>query len=354
MTAIFITQPGSYLKAKYHYFQVFQQNKLCLQIHSSQVSQITLFDNCRLQSQAASLAESLAIPVLFLDNQGNYLGRLQLESQHSAKYFQQQIKRTQNLNFTKTIAESIVRAYLHNCCVVLFHLTANHSTPKVEIAMEMLDLLIDDLPMADSIHALREYSTTGASLYYQSITELLAKAFNFQCTCRPHFDSIKSVLRLGNALLNQTIYGFVQSAGLNPNFGSLHLYCQDELSLIEDFALEFRPFLVDELVATLAISQILTPDDFTQPTKQGVISLHPAALKKFINHWQAKLQTEVTHLYAEKLSYRCCLEWQVREYIAYLLGDTEFYRPMLLKWNADTAISPISKQPKEQRVLVKL
>ncbi|MCL1474273.1 CRISPR-associated endonuclease Cas1 [Argonema antarcticum] len=354
MTAIYMTEPGTCLKVKHHYFQVFHQNKLCLQVHSSQVSKITLFGNCHLQPNAASLAQSLAIPVLFLDNQGNYLGRLQLESLHPAKYFPQQIKRAQNPNFPKTIAESIVRAYLHNCGIVLLRLSANHSTPKAEIAMEMLDLLIDDLPMADSIHALREYSTTAASLYYQAITELLAKAFNFQCTCRPHSHSINSVLRLGNALLNHTIYGFVQSAGLNPNFGNLHFYCQDELSLIEDFAVEFRPFLVDELVANLAISQILTPDDFTRPSQQDAISLYPATLKKFIKHWEEKLQTEVTHLYAGKLSYRRCLAWQVQEYIAYLLGDVEFYRPMLLKWDTDTAISPVSNQPTEQRILVKV
>lgn len=56
----------------------------------------------------------------------------------------------------------------------------------------------------------------------------------------------------------------------------------------------------------------------------------PHALKKFLKHWEEKLQSEVTHPHTgQKVVYRRALELQVREYISCLKGEVEVYRPMI-------------------------
>ncbi|BAU08379.1 hypothetical protein FIS3754_43230 [Fischerella sp. NIES-3754] len=95
---------------------------------------------------------------------------------------------------------------------------------------------------------------------------------------------------------------------------------------------EFRAQLVDSLVAYLINSNIFTEDDFTPPDEKGGVYLQPHALKKFLKHWEEKLQSELTHPNTGyKVSFRRCLELQVREYVACLMGEVKIYRPMIWK-----------------------
>ena len=58
----------------------------------------------------------------------------------------------------------------------------------------------------------------------------------------------------------------------------------------------------------------------------------PHALKKFLKHWEEKLQSEITHPHTEqKVPFRRVIELQVWEYVACLMGEVEVYRPMIWK-----------------------
>ncbi|MDX2211738.1 MAG: CRISPR-associated endonuclease Cas1 [Oculatellaceae cyanobacterium bins.114] len=100
-------------------------------------------------------------------------------------------------------------------------------------------------------------------------------------------------------------------------------------ALVSDLIEEFRAFVVDSLVLYLTNSAILNLEDFTPPDERGGVYLHPDALKRFLKHWEDKLQTEIVHPHSgHKVNYRRCMELQVWEYIACLIGDREIYRPM--------------------------
>ncbi|MEH1787408.1 MAG: CRISPR-associated endonuclease Cas1 [Nostoc sp.] len=53
--------------------------------------------------------------------------------------------------------------------------------------------------------------------------------------------------------------------------------------------------LIDSLVAYLINSKIFTSEDFTPPDEKGGVYVQPHALKKFLKHWEEKLQSEVRH-----------------------------------------------------------
>ena len=95
---------------------------------------------------------------------------------------------------------------------------------------------------------------------------------------------------------------------------------------------EFRAQIVDSFVSYLVNSKILLLEDFTSPDELGGVYLQPDALKKYLKHWEEKLYSEVTHPQTGyKVSLRRCIELQVREYIAALMGEVEVYRPMIWK-----------------------
>lgn len=355
MSTIYITDIQTKIKLKSPYLLVFHNQELRQKININQVSQIVLWGRCYLPREVASLALFRHIPILFVGNNGENLGRLEHRSKQQPQCLKYQKRRSLDHEFTFATAESIVRAKLHNCYVILQRLTTNKSTPIIKIASDLLLLLIDDLPMANSIYSLREYVTMAASFYYPALASLLPCGFGFKGRKKqPPTDGINCLLNLGYSLLHQKIEVLLQDLELHPNWGNLYSNSHHQSPLACDFMAEFRAPIVDELVTFLVMSEILTPSDFLPDAKQGGVSLNPGILKVFFQYWEDKLQTQVIHHNAGKVSYRHCLQLQLKEYIASLVGNTVSYRPMLLPINSPSAdVHPTEKQETKVLSLVK-
>ncbi|NEO98723.1 MAG: CRISPR-associated endonuclease Cas1 [Symploca sp. SIO2E9] len=327
------TDQGAYVKVRHQQFQVYCKYELRCQVPVNRVSHIVLFGCCHLSHGAVSLALRRRIPVMFLSNQGRYFGRLQTEGMAEVEYLAKQVQHSLNWEFSFRQAKSIVGAKLHNCRILLRRLNRRRKLDEVIKAIEDLAHWIEKVPTAESIEVLLGYEGQGAHVYFQGLGALIQEPFVFEKrTRRPPTDPINSMLSLGYTLVHQNLYSLVQAVGLHPHFGNLHVPRKNHPALISDLLEEFRAPIVDSLVVYLANSQIFKPEDFTPPDARGGVYLHPDALKKFLKHWQERLQTQVTHPHTGyKVSYHRCLELQVWEYIACLMEQQEVYRPMLSK-----------------------
>ncbi|MDY7014841.1 MAG: CRISPR-associated endonuclease Cas1, partial [Cyanobacteriota bacterium] len=331
MTTLYITDQGSYLKAQRYQFHVFHQKELRCQIPVNRVSHIILFGCCNVSHGAVRLALSRRIPVMYLSQRGRYFGRLETEGQAKVNYLAQQVKCAEDPEFCRLQAEAIVRAKLHNSRILLMRLNRRRRSDRAKQAIELLAQLIDDLPLAESMDALRGYEGKAATVYFQGLGSLFDEAFTFERrTKRPPTDPANSLLSLGYTLLSQNIHSFIEAIGLHTHFGNLHVPRDNHPALVSDLMEEFRARAVDSLVVYAINKKLFTPEDFTPPDERGGVYLHVDALKKFLKYWEEKLLGEMTHPYTGyKVSLRRCLELQVREYVACLMGDTDGYRPML-------------------------
>ena len=107
----------------------------------------------------------------------------------------------------------------------------------------------------------------------------------------------------------------------------MHREEHHELPLAWDFAAEFRAPIVDDLVLNFV-------RNLSKVNGNGNGKKHPnTILQSFLQHWEGKLRTFVLHPYAGEVTYRQCIDLQVREYVASLLGDVEYYRPLALKFH---------------------
>ncbi|MGB3691260.1 MAG: hypothetical protein WA865_11650 [Spirulinaceae cyanobacterium] len=97
--------------------------------------------------------------------------------------------------------------------------------------------------------------------------------------------------------------------------------------------LELGAVLVDSFVLQLVSDRIINYSNFTSPDEEGEIHLYPLPLRKFIKAWEAKLDSPIKHLRTGEVTYRHCIELQVKEYLACIMGIREFYRPMLCHAN---------------------
>lgn len=333
MTTLYITDQGAYLSIRNQQFQVFYQGELRIKVPANRVSHIVLFGCCNLSHGAVSCALRRRIPVLYLSQKGRYFGRLQTDGQARVEYLGRQVECSQNPEFTRRQAEVIVWAKLHNSRALLLKLNRRRPSKIALLSLESIAELMDKLPYAESMDALRGYEGKAATLYFQALGSLFTGSFAFEKrTKRPPTDPINSLMSLGYTLLSQNVCSFIELMGLHTHFGNLHVPRDNHPALVSDLMEEFRAQLVDSLVCYLVNSKILNSEDFTLPDERGGVFLQPHALKKFLKHWEEKLQSELTHPHTGyKVSFRRCLELQVREYIACLMGEVDTYRPMI--WN---------------------
>lgn len=323
MTTLYVTKPGSLVEISHRQFRVCYQQQTLEQIPIEQVTQIVLFTLTNLSRKAEVVILSRQIPVLFLSYQGVCLGRLEPQQQHQKKYWMQQVKCSQKTKFTRTVAESIIRAKLYNNHSLLLQLNHGNYTCETYQALEMLEILLKDLPAAKSVDELRGYDDTADNLYYQALFDILAVTF-FPT------DVIGNLLNLGYALLHQQMVVIIAQQGMESQISHLYPSTYHQLPLACDLMAEFRAPMVDKLVADLFTSVVLTLNDFTYLDERGHhLSVPPHTVQKFIQYWEQKLESKVTHPYAGKVTYRHCLELQVQQYLAFLLGEVGCYRTFL-------------------------
>ncbi|WP_017741215.1 CRISPR-associated endonuclease Cas1 [Scytonema hofmannii] len=335
MSTLYVTDQGAYLSVKNQQFQVFYQGELRIKLPVSRVSNVVLFGCCNVSHGAVSMALHRRIPIMYLSQKGRYFGRLQVEGDAKVEYLMRQVECCQNPDFTRRQAEAIVRAKLHNSRILLMRLNRRRKSQDVDetvikTAAHDLEVLMSKLPFAENMDMLRGYEGKAATIYFQALGSLFSGSFKFEKrTKRPPTDPINSMFSLGYTLLSQNVFSFVQTIGLHTHFGNLHVPRDNHPALVSDLVEEWRAS-VDSLVAYLVNSQIFTIDDFTLPDERGGVYFQPHALKKFLKHWEEKLQSELTHPHTgQKVVFRRAIELQVREYISCLKGEVEVYRPMV-------------------------
>lgn len=256
---------------------------------------------------------------------------MQTSGQAKTEYLIQQVEKSQDLEFVRRQASAIIQAKLQNSRVLLQRLNRRRRTEVATQAIEDLVTVIENVAQAETVESMLGYEGHGANLYFQAFASLLKGSFSFEKrTRRPPTDPVNSLLSLGYTLLSQNVHAMVEGVGLHTHFGNLHMPQGNRPSLVCDLMEEFRALVVDSLVSYLINSNIFAEEDFTPPDARGGVYLQPDALKRFLKHWEERLQKVVTHPHTQyKVSYRRCIELQVWEYISCLTGECEEYRPMV-------------------------
>ncbi|MDY6940255.1 MAG: CRISPR-associated endonuclease Cas1 [Cyanobacteriota bacterium] len=353
MSAIYISQPGSQLHIRNHQLEISHRGQLQQSIPLDDIDRIVLFGLCHLSRPTVRWVLGEQIPVLFIGEGGRDLGCL--EPQNHPKYFKTQLQRVLDCEFTRTIAQSLVRVKLHHQTTLLQQLHRECPTSDLRQTIGLLSLLADDLPAVRSLEDLRDSDATATTLYHATLVRTLARnlARNLACTltdtqplecCESHASrAIQWMLNLGYALLHQQIATLARNLGLDTEIAHLYLPSEHHQALACDLMSEFRPLLVDKLAISLARDNAIFPKDLTfkdvvsEDIAQHQTRTNPSrrtsvgckAIETFASHWEMQLQTLIVHPQAGTVSFDRSLELQVEEYLACILGDTESYQPLL-------------------------
>lgn len=179
MTTIYVAQPQTELKIQSRQLQIFQQQRFCFAVPLNRVNQVIVLGQQPWAQKAVNLALSLGIPVLYFEPNGQCIEYLK-PLEEPATHLRAQLERSHEISFIRSTAESVVRAKLHNACVLIQQQMSEASPAPVQQVLVLIQRLMDDLPLAPSLPVLKTYEETGTSFYRAALHRLMPDVFRRQ------------------------------------------------------------------------------------------------------------------------------------------------------------------------------
>lgn len=321
MSVVYITQQGAVVSKQGERLIVTHEAVPLLDQPLLHVSQVVLFGNITLTAPAASLLLNKRVEVVFLSCRGRYKGRLQPECSQTVDVRRNQYLLATDPSFCLRTARAFIQGKIHNA----IQLCLRHRDKRGGEHLGVLQRLARQIPRAVDIDVLRGYEGTAAAAYFARYRQLLKYDLGFtRRVRRPPTDPVNVLLSLGYTLLFNNVHAMINLVGLDPYQGFFHSERAGHAALVSDLMEEFRPLIVDSVVLWVINSRVLGKKDFVR--RGAGLSLKPDGLKKFLKHYEDRLQTRVVHpRRGERMTYLQTIEQQARLLVRVLRSEDAVY-----------------------------
>lgn len=239
------------------------------------IDSIQISSGAQITSDAVLLAVENEIEIIFVDRQGNPMGRLR-----SPRYGSVSSIRKGQLNFTAShaavdwIKDVLIRKIGNQQALMLLFGSDGQSGVSVQKNISRLDdyqskirSLNGDI-VNDIAPMLRGWEGQASRIYFSTINMYLPEKLRFESRAQhPAFDVTNAFLNYGYGMLYGRIEGALIKAGIDPYIGVLHRDDYNRPVLVYD-VIEIYRIWVDYVVYTLLAQDIVT-DEFYSVRSDG-------------------------------------------------------------------------------------
>jgi CRISPR-associated protein Cas1 len=316
--------------------QVKDGDSLKQEIRLGEVSQINLFGNVQLSTQAIQSFCSAEVPVCYFSQGGWFYGITNGLNARNVFLRHRQFVFAGHDSTTLSIARKLVVGKIRNQRTLL---QRNHIEPP-ETALRQLKSLAEKAETASEIDTLLGIEGSAARVYFSEFAGMLKSGedgdsahqgaptefcFDFtQRNRRPPRDPVNALLSLAYSILVKDLTITCYSLGFDPYWGFYHQPRFGRPALALDLMEPFRPLIADSVVLTAINTRMVTTADFIR-SGPGV-ALKPNGRKGFFRAYELRMDTLVTHpMFDYRLSYRRLLEIQARLLARFLNGEIDDY-----------------------------
>jgi CRISPR-associated protein Cas1 len=289
------------------------------------VSQVSLFGNVQVTTQALRAILERGVSVSLLSTGGWFYGRATGVESKNVELRIAQHRAMSDDEACLRLARGIVASKIRNSRTLL---RRNHAAPP-EVTLFELEQLAKKSENADSLPSLLGIEGTAARSYFATFSGMLkgvdAASFDLDGrNRRPPRDPINALLSLAYALLTKDFAQIIASAGLDALLGFFHQPRFGRPALALDLMEEFRPIIADSTVISAINNGVIEPADFiSHPTG---VALRPAGRRRFLLAYERRMDQLVTHpVFGYRVSYRRVLEVQARLFSRFLMGEIPSY-----------------------------
>lgn len=323
---MYVTEPGSVVGIDGGRFEVGRKGERARSVRIIDVSQLCVFGNVQVTTQALRECFARDIPVCFFSSGGWLQGMAEgLPSKHGELRRMQVVAASQG---GLEVSRIIVAGKIRNCRTFL----RRNGRPAPAEVIASLAQSAGSAATAESTATLLGVEGAAARVYFQAFPAMLrqelslpGQPFAFEGrNRRPPTDPVNCLLSYVYALLVKDLVATAWSVGFDPYIGLYHRPRFGRPALALDLAEEFRPLVADSVVVNLVNNGEIRPSDFI--VRAGGVSLTADGRRTVLASYERRLEVEVTHpVFRYKVTYRRVLEVQARILAAHLLGELPTY-----------------------------
>lgn len=337
-TTVYVKDQGAVVRKRGERLVVTKEQQQLMDLPLMHVRQLAVVGNVQLTTPAIAALLQNEVDVVFFSQRFKYRGRLVAGGSKFARLRHAQLQVMSDEARTLAIAQQVVMGKLTNQRVILQRRLASNGGPAsngaLQQGVEGINAMRRVAVRAESLDSLRGYEGKAGAYYFAGFRAMLHPGWGFERRAYyPPPDPINSALSLGYSLLLKDTVAAVQLVGLDPYLGFFHAIEYARPSLALDLMEEFRPILVDTLILELVQRQRLTPADFVRTgRKKRPIEMSDRGVQLLLRGYEERLATQVRHpVTRDQVSYRRCLELQVRQVANIVLGKKSQYVPVTIK-----------------------
>lgn len=324
--------------------QVRQRGKLVQEARIGEVSQVNLFGNVQLSTQALQSLCQTGKDIAYFSQGGWFYGMTRGMGLKNVFLRLAQFRRADDDGFALVQARAWVASKIRNQRTLL---QRNHVEPPRSALRQLRDLA-RQAEEANEFAGLLGTEGAAARLYFQSFAGMIkvggdeaagaddggegrtadgakVAAFDFRGrNRRPPRDPVNALLSFGYALLAKDLTILCHSIGFDPFVGYFHQPRFGRPALALDLMEEFRPLVVDSAVLTAINTRMVGAEDFVRAG--GAVALSGKGRGRFIRAYEQRMDALVTHpLFGYRVSYRRVMEIQARLLARVVTGEMRRY-----------------------------
>lgn len=369
---LYLNTPGLTVGKSGQVLKVKSKTTTVEEVRLRDVSQINLFGNIQLTTQAIQTACELEIPIAYFSMGGWFYGVTRGLGLTNIFVRREQFRLADNQGFALRFSQGLIEGKIRNQRTLLMR---NHVEPP-KGALVQLKALQQEVKRCESLGELMGIEGNAAAIYFRHFSGMLKVESNreeypwggfLDSACEPpvseraegerhsesgeedssdeesgepitegltfHFESrnrrpprdpINAMLSLAYALLAKDLMITCSAVGLDPYLGFMHQPRYGRASLALDLMEPFRPLIADSVVLTAVNNRMVTVSDFVRAG--NAVSLKSEGRKRFFMAYEQRMDTLVTHpLFGYRVSYRRLLEIQTRLLTRMLTGEISQY-----------------------------
>lgn len=238
------------------------------------------------------------------------------------------------------LARNIVAGKLRNSRVVLQRgareAKADSDREALNSAVRKFDASLRAAKVAATMDALRGVEGEAAHTYFAAANYIIRADTRDEFAMdgrsrRPPRDRLNALLSFLYTVLTHECCSALETVGLDPQVGFLHVLRPGRPALALDLVEEFRSVLADRVALTLVNRGQVKAADF-RVTEGGAVLMNDDARRAVSIAWQEKKQETLTHpLLETEVPIGLLPQIQARLLARTLRGETEGYLPFLAR-----------------------
>ncbi|HOH06667.1 MAG TPA: type I-C CRISPR-associated endonuclease Cas1c [bacterium] len=335
LNTLYVTQAESRLSKEGETVVVMKDDVKLMQIPIHTIGQIICFGyTIYVTPPLMAFCAENGISIVWLSESGKFLGRVEGAVKGNVLLRREQYRWADLPDKTLEVARNIVAAKVNNSRINLLRWQRNHPAEDESVSFQIYKLadILGRISECADIDKLRGLEGEAANSYFSVFDKLILQQKNyFQFSGRnrrPPRDPVNALLSFVYTLLVSDVRSSLESVGLDPYVGYLHVDRPGRPSLALDIMEEFRPAFADRLVLNLINLKQIQSGDFESESSE--IRMNAEGRKKVIVAYQNRKREELEHPFLnEKMEIGIVFLCQARLLSRFIRGDIGFYPAMV-------------------------